>query len=813
MSLTQPETKLANRYRMQGVIGTGGAGKVYDAWDTQLERSVAIKTLHADADDSSVSSLWKEATRLAAVGHPNIVAIYDMGTDEGLPYIVMERLHGETLDKRVASGTMNLEEFASFAHQTLEALIAAHHVGMVHRDLKPSNLMLSKLPSGTLKVKVLDFGIAKFLSAPSEQTMNIEGTVTGSIHCIAPEQLNRDPVDHRSDLYALGCVCYFALAGVYPFTGPRFADIITAHLNHLVTDLKTRRTDLPSLVCDWVMALINRRPSHRYQSAAEALGALQNVLIQTKTGGIELLASVPSTMAPIAIKPPQQSRNKLAVAVAAVAVASAGVWAFSSGSQDNAGQVSTAAAQPAPKALPATPAPAPATPAPKIAVAPAPAPADPMQATPAADVVPPKPPAPAEVILRFAGSNTIGASLLPALMEAFLKKQGATKIDQIPGKSPEEMTVQALMPDEEKPIAIEISAHGSSTAFGALASGKCEIGMSSRQIKDTEAEKCARSGMGDMFSAACEHVVGLDGIAILTHKENNIAELTRSQIASIFSGRITDWSELGQPAAPIHLYARDAKSGTFDTFQSLVMGKDEIAASAERFEDSNALSDAIASDRNGIGFVGLPYVRQAKLLAVSEDGAAPFLATRFTVATEDYVLSRRLFLYTPANPQNSLVSRFVEFALSEAGQEIVNKVGFVKQTIDLQRPINPPGAPADYLTTIKGAERLSVNFRFRAGQSELDNKALRDIDRIAALAADPRFQQRELVLLGFADSHGASASNVKLSKDRARIVAQHLVSRGLHPDVVTGFGSALPVASNDSESGRDKNRRVEVWLK
>ena len=139
------------------------------------------------------------------------------------------------------------------------------------------------------------------------------------------------------------------------------------------------------------------------------------------------------------------------------------------------------------------------------------------------------------------------------------------------------------------------------------------------------------------------------------------------------------------PFAPIKIYARDNKSGTFDTFKTLVLGAKALAPGATRFEDSNTLSEAVAGDRNGIGFIGLPYVHGAKALAVSEEGARALQATRLTVATEDYPLSRRLYLYTPANPTNRFTRKFIEFALSKQGQDVVGNSGFVAQIVTPQQ--------------------------------------------------------------------------------------------------------------------------------
>jgi phosphate transport system substrate-binding protein len=144
---------------------------------------------------------------------------------------------------------------------------------------------------------------------------------------------------------------------------------------------------------------------------------------------------------------------------------------------------------------------------------------------------------------------------------------------------------------------------------------------------------------------------------------------------------------------------------------------------------------------------------------------------------------------------------------------MVQRIGFVKQTIDLQRPLVAAAAPADYKAAVRNADRLSLNFRFRAGSVDLDTKAVRDLDRIVQMLSEPRYYGRQLLLLGFTDGNGAGPANLKVSKGRAQGVAHHLIARGIHPALVAGFGATSAVASNETQSGRDKNRRVEVWLR
>jgi phosphate transport system substrate-binding protein len=315
----------------------------------------------------------------------------------------------------------------------------------------------------------------------------------------------------------------------------------------------------------------------------------------------------------------------------------------------------------------------------------------------------------ATVVLRIHGSNTIGSKLVPSLTDEFLKQQGATGMRIVTGKNADESEVEATFPGESSPKRVEIFAHGSATAFADLQTDKCDIGMASRQIKADEAKSCEVAGLGDMYSPASEHVLGLDGIAVIVNQANPLNALTKSQIAAIFSGKVSDWSQVGGTPSHINLYARDAESGTFDTFKALVLTKGELSGEAKRFEDSRQLSAAVARDPAAIGFVGLPFIDESKALAVSEAGSVPLLPTRFTVATEDYPLARRLYLYAPANPQNPLVRKFVEFALGKEGQQIVNKSGFVGQRPMVARSVLSPDAPAQYLMEVRDADR--VDFR------------------------------------------------------------------------------------------------------
>jgi len=278
------------RYRLDELIGKGGAGAVYKGFDTKLQRVVAIKKLlsrggkdaqKADpGSQGSAESLWREAKTISGLHHPNIVTVFDIGVDRGRkPFVVMELINGENLNEVVSHAALTYEDFLNVATQALEGLNAAHASGVLHRDIKPSNFMLEWLPTGKYQVKLLDFGLAKITQTPSTQTVDQGGAVLGSINFMAPEQFERKPLDPRTDLYSLGAVFYFALTSEFPFRGESLSEIMRSHLHNLIVPLAQLRPDLPPWLCQWVHWLLKRQPENRPQSATDALHEL-NLQIQ-----------------------------------------------------------------------------------------------------------------------------------------------------------------------------------------------------------------------------------------------------------------------------------------------------------------------------------------------------------------------------------------------------------------------------------------------------------------------------------------------------------------------------------------------------
>ncbi len=433
------------------------------------------------------------------------------------------------------------------------------------------------------------------------------------------------------------------------------------------------------------------------------------------------------------------------------------------------------------------------------------------------------------------GSNTIGAQLMPALIEGYAETIGAKVVKRV-GEDPEEVQIELLASDGKKLSIVDLRSHGSGTSFPSLARGEAQIGMSSRPIKDKELTFMDLAGFLGMSAPGREHILALDGLLVIVSPDNPLGSISGADLAKVFAGEISDWAQLGLAPGGINLYARDNKSGTYDTFNSLVLkpAKRKISPQARRFESNAELSDAVASDPLGIGFTGIAYQRNAKTLAIASGCGIVQKPSTFGVKTEEYPLSRRLFLYTTPNLTAPHGKQLLEFALSEEAQDIIVDVGFIDQTADRlpfsqqgDRLAAALGAASESFNVdlmrvataeLSNAERLSTTFRFRSGSSELDNKALQDVRRLARLIERNATRGRQFLLVGFADSAGPFEDNRQLSLSRARTVRsalQAVSGRGLSQGElqILGFSEIMPVACNDSGRGRALNRRVEVWLR
>src|SRR5262245_18919602 len=271
-----PGTRLGP-YEIAALIGAGGMGEVYRARDPRIGRDVAIKVLPAafSKDPERLRRFEQESRSAGILNHPDILAIYDVGTHDGAPYVVSALLDGETLRDRHKVGPLPPRKAIEIGAQIAQGLAGAHEHGIVHRDLKPENLFVAR--DGRLKI--LDFGLAKLIaldregavrhSAPTLQADTGPGAVWGTVGYMSPEQVRGNPVDHRSDVFALGAILYEMLSGKRAFRGASPADTVSAILKEDPPDLTEVVEAIPPALERVVRHCLEKNPNERFQSARD----------------------------------------------------------------------------------------------------------------------------------------------------------------------------------------------------------------------------------------------------------------------------------------------------------------------------------------------------------------------------------------------------------------------------------------------------------------------------------------------------------------------------------------------------------------
>lgn len=316
---------LAGRYEVRGRLGSGGMAEVREGWDTRLRRPVAIKLLHPSvcAQSGMRNRFDAEAHAAAALNHPNIVAIYDRGEQDGRPFIVMERLPGETLAQEMARGPLPQARVRALLDNVLAALGAAHRAAILHRDIKPGNILIS---AGGESVKVADFGIAKL----PEATNTLTGQILGTIAYLSPERIAGAPACAGDDLYAVGVVGYEALAGHRPFPQENVAALAGAILQGRPPPLAALRPDVDPRLIVVIERAMAHDPGQRFGNADEMRAALHDlpdaapgapVYPATKPLAMPVLGSPTNTFVPALVEPVSRRRKLLGVlAVLAVLI-------------------------------------------------------------------------------------------------------------------------------------------------------------------------------------------------------------------------------------------------------------------------------------------------------------------------------------------------------------------------------------------------------------------------------------------------------------------------------------------------------------
>ncbi|MCR5691444.1 MAG: Stk1 family PASTA domain-containing Ser/Thr kinase [Eubacterium sp.] len=301
-------TMIGNRYEVIEKVGTGGMADVYRAMDHRLNRYVAVKVLKNEysEDTKFVSKFGQEAQAVAAMSHPNVVAVYDVGEEQGMHYIVMEFVEGITLKHYIErKGKLSVREAVGIGIQIASGLEAAHTNNIIHRDIKPQNILISR--DGT--AKVTDFGIAK---AASSNT--ITASAMGSVHYISPEQARGGFSDEKSDVYSLGVSMYEMLSGTLPFNGESAVAVALAHIQEDAVPLTAIDATIPKGISDIVAKCMQKKSDLRYATAGDLISELK-MFLQDPNGNYGIVRSMYENTDTIFIKPVDVNRIKDATKV------------------------------------------------------------------------------------------------------------------------------------------------------------------------------------------------------------------------------------------------------------------------------------------------------------------------------------------------------------------------------------------------------------------------------------------------------------------------------------------------------------------
>jgi phosphate transport system substrate-binding protein len=438
--------------------------------------------------------------------------------------------------------------------------------------------------------------------------------------------------------------------------------------------------------------------------------------------------------------------------------------------------------------------------------------------------------------VHIGGSDTVGLGLMPLLLDGYAGAQNAAT-DVQPTTIPNEVIAKLTGDDGygDELATILVSSTTSGNGFDLIEAGKIDVSMASRRIRPEEARAIRNAGGGNMVSPSQEHVIAVDSLVLITHPDNPVKSLTQAQVADIYAGRITNWSEVGGADLPILATTLPEGSGTRSVFESRIFGDSGSAISADItvVATNPDASQFIDENIGGLAYVSFAFQRGGNPLTIVNNCGIAMRPDAFSARTEEYALQRRLYAYTREDTVTEATQDFLSYVKSVDADNQITKAGFIgfavdrrDQSLDGQRarallaPVDDPyeaGFMRDMLAQMVDYDRLSTTFRFRSGSSNLDERAAIDKQRlITYLEAQP--EGTEIVFVGFTDAIGEFDGNLSLSQRRAALVEEEFskVAGDRLPNVrfsSVGFGEVSPSACNDTEDGRRINRRVEVWIK
>jgi len=437
--------------------------------------------------------------------------------------------------------------------------------------------------------------------------------------------------------------------------------------------------------------------------------------------------------------------------------------------------------------------------------------------------------------ITISGARGAVLDLLPGLIENFGFSSGLNTVRSDQGTWG---WTYFISDPARVPVArIQAVSGNSAKAFTDMVEDHVDLAVTSLPASTEQIAAARLEEVGNLAETQRQQVLAIDALVFLVSPLNPVSSLTRSEIARVYSGQITNWAQLGGVSAPIELFQRNPDSDEMRGFLKAIFPPDEpiSLARATAFKSDSEISDAIAANPFAIGFTGFAGIRNAKPLAIKGACGIRLYPSSFNLRTGDYPLTSLIRMYTPARRLPVFARNFLAFAESDLAQLAIADLGFVGQQQERlhladqqERMTNAIREAGDevglqslqgFVKVFSGAERLSATFRFNDNSIQMDARSKRNITQIARMIETGDFDGRQLIFAGFSDSQGSASGNRRIARQRAEQVAKAVKDASPRADLSklrirsVGMGEVSPVACNDTQEGRHVNRRVEVWLK
>jgi len=830
----EPGIILKKKYILGIPLGNDGFNNTYVAIDQKSNQRIVVKEYfpiglsgrgvdklfvkpHSDESQHELfvfgkRAFLKEAMTLSDIRMTNIVPIINYFSENNTAYIVSPFIEGTDLARHlvIRGGRLSVREAVDIMIPILATLYKLHKKNIFHYNLSPSKIMIVHQKDPI----ILGFGQAKQMM--DKQSERIRKTI--QYNHAPPEQYHpKGKFGPWSDVYCCGIILYQMMTGKLPQTADR-----RLKKDLWIPAIKCQGVTISKELSEVIDHSVSVEHSSRYKSAREFMQAIKSRMPRhSKPPGktmlfiIILAAFIMSSFGlkylyvekdtdhysslvqlDIPLKNKTVTISKGPPIIEDIPVPDTKPFASKNDTITMGKEPSIVKEMPAPdKEIPVSNM------------------SEPQHQTSTFSVKSPEKKSTIVNELRICGDQELCDHLTPFLIKAYLETK---KVDHILQQMDDQKNVQFIGNVSDGTIQITIASSGTHTAFEMLQYNHCDVILSGKKMNASQ--QTYFSTIDEAEHSEIEHLIALDGIVIFNHSDNPVRSLTIKEVQDIFSGNIKQWDQIGGRSGDIRIYAPQSISDLYQEFKERMLAGKNIKVD-QRFRYLDKLSKALSEDPNGIGICSLPFILDNQAIAIADYEIDPVRPSYFSISTDEYLLRRYLYLYTILVSASELTFPFVSFVQSPKGQDVIKQCGYVDCSVKALRSRrelwNKPVNPAVFKKLVditKQSRKLSMNFYFKNNAYQLTSDGRQQMKQLISwLKHQP--PSIKICVIGYSDSIGAYRHNCLVALRRAEMVAREMKTNGIYVDDIETACEEFPIASNQTETGRYKNRRVEIWLR